>query len=205
MMNTRFVDAEIDNLKKDFASDEMNAFGNREMQQEFLSSFKRIANLEAEVFYKSCSILKSHKTGDASTKGMMASPKDRQTAGGSLGDSLKSLETSTLFGANDTVAGNVNNASLNATLKGGGRFAGGRYSQPASEAPDVSDREDDGGEPPEPDTAFSNIAKHFHALEDEFISVGKSLHEISREVIRMDVMGEKLNNTYMEDTFDKKE
>lgn len=185
------VDAELDALEQDFASGEMNAFGTRESQHEFFSSFKRIADLESEVFYKTCAILKSNKTGEQNAfRSAVSMSRDH---GGNLGDSFRSVDTSTNLGATDNGQQNstVHNGSFSATFRAG-RFA---QWQGRSEESNVPDLEGESGVADQ-DKAFANVARHFQVLETEFSNVSESLHDISREVIRIDLMAEKLNNTY---------
>eukprot|EP00796_Vickermania_ingenoplastis_P004297 gene4297-3113_t len=198
------VDAELDDLEQDFASGEMNAFGNRETQHDFFGSFMRIANLEAEVFYKTCGILKADKAGEqAAFKGAMSMAKD---PGGALGDSQRSGDTSTNLGATDNGAGGngntLNNGSFSATFRSN-RFGVPWQQSSGEEKPFPSEVEEPFDAEPEHDKAFANVVKHFQFLESEFTNVSESLHDISREIIRIDLMAEKLNNAYhAEEGFD---
>lgn len=190
--NFAAVDAELDALERDFTSGEMNAFGSRETQQAFISSFKRIADLESEVFYKTCAILKLNKSGEQGAyRSAVAIAKDQ---GAHLGDSVRSTDTSTNLGATDNglnMTSNNFNGSFNATLRAG-RF--GPWSGEKAPALDLEeDSSEDGMQ--EQDRAFENVARHFQALESEFVNVSENLHQISREIIVIDALAEKLNNT----------
>lgn len=71
-MHTDFnsVEAELQEIEADFASGRMNAFGSTTMQETFLRELKRIAEIETQVFYKTCGIL---KTSNAQEHAMLAS------------------------------------------------------------------------------------------------------------------------------------
>lgn len=82
------VEAELREIECDFASGRMNAFGSAQGQDAFLRELKRIAEIETQVFYKTCSILKSGNTADhALLTNVFASaqppPQARTTAGAS--------------------------------------------------------------------------------------------------------------------------
>lgn len=65
-MQTDFtsVEAELQEIESDFSSGRMNAFGSAQAQDAFLRELKRIAEVETQVFYRTCSILKSGNSDD---------------------------------------------------------------------------------------------------------------------------------------------
>ncbi|EPY23758.1 hypothetical protein STCU_07482 [Strigomonas culicis] len=60
-MHTDFtsVDAELQEIEADFTSGRMNAFGDMNTQESFLREMRRIAEIETQVFYRSCTLLKT--------------------------------------------------------------------------------------------------------------------------------------------------
>lgn len=87
----RSVEAELQQIEDEFASGRMNAFGSMATQDAFVSELRQIADIETQVFYRMCRILKNSKEDEhAILTGMFASASEpppastsgRGTAGG---------------------------------------------------------------------------------------------------------------------------
>lgn len=184
------AETELDKLEKDFESGEMNAFGNRDTQLEFFSSFKKISSLEQEVFYQTCAIMELSKTGEASAfKSVMNVAAENGTA---LDSSYLSLDNSEMFGTAEGGIGSTFRADPknSSTYRATNRLPQGFPPMENDDAPP---------EEQEHDKAFVDVARHFEALEKEFENLSTSLQAISSEIIRVDAMAEKLNSLYESD------
>lgn len=53
------VEAELQDIEEAFATGRMNAFGSAATQDAFVQELKRIADIETQVFYRTCAILKT--------------------------------------------------------------------------------------------------------------------------------------------------
>ncbi|KAG5505258.1 hypothetical protein JIQ42_07465 [Leishmania sp. Namibia] len=58
------VEAELRDIEEAFASGRMNAFGSASTQDAFVHELKRIAEIETQVFYRTCALLKSGNTNE---------------------------------------------------------------------------------------------------------------------------------------------
>ncbi|KAG5484025.1 hypothetical protein LSCM1_05877 [Leishmania martiniquensis] len=58
------VEAELRDIEEAFASGRMNAFGSAFTQDAFVHELKRIAEIETQVFYRTCALLKSSNTNE---------------------------------------------------------------------------------------------------------------------------------------------
>ncbi|GET86913.1 hypothetical protein, conserved [Leishmania tarentolae] len=58
------VEMELRDMEETFATGRMNAFGSASMQDAFVHELKRIAEIETQVFYRTCALLKSSNTNE---------------------------------------------------------------------------------------------------------------------------------------------
>ncbi|KPI88636.1 hypothetical protein ABL78_2240 [Leptomonas seymouri] len=58
------VEAELRDIESAFAVGRMNAFGSASTQDAFVHELKRIAEIETQVFYRTCALLKSSSTNE---------------------------------------------------------------------------------------------------------------------------------------------
>ncbi|KAG5509549.1 hypothetical protein JKF63_06254 [Porcisia hertigi] len=56
------VETELRDIEETFANGRMNAFGSAPMQDAFVHELKRIAEIETQVFYRTCALLKTSST-----------------------------------------------------------------------------------------------------------------------------------------------
>ncbi|CBZ24751.1 conserved hypothetical protein [Leishmania mexicana MHOM/GT/2001/U1103] len=58
------VEAELRDIEETFTTGRMNAFGSASTQDAFVHELKRIAEIETQVFYRTCALLKSSHTNE---------------------------------------------------------------------------------------------------------------------------------------------
>ncbi|CAJ1019538.1 hypothetical protein NXY56_001542 [Leishmania guyanensis] len=58
------VERELRDIEETFATGRMNAFGSASTQDAFVHELKRIAEIETQVFYRTCALLKSSSTNE---------------------------------------------------------------------------------------------------------------------------------------------
>ncbi|KPA76507.1 hypothetical protein ABB37_07808 [Leptomonas pyrrhocoris] len=98
------VEAELHDIEVAFATGRMNAFGSASTQDAFVQELRRIAEIETQVFYRTCALLKSSNTDEhALVTNMYASaqppPQSQRAAanGTNFGNSSIVLDSSALF------------------------------------------------------------------------------------------------------------
>lgn len=204
------VESELDQLERAFESGEMNAFGNRETQMEFSSSFNHISHLETEVFYTTLSILRFNNNQEHNPfKSVMAMTKDTsenstQGDGDGANENSGNLDGTESKGESTTRIPQLVNSSFNSTFhhnrfypspKEGASFSEtvkgrGKNGKPSRSINEDSDEEDEAKQ----DKAFAHVTHHFDFLESEFEKVSNYLHDVYQEVIQVDRMAEKLSS-----------
>ncbi|RNC37605.1 hypothetical protein TcCL_NonESM13222, partial [Trypanosoma cruzi] len=107
------VEAELREIEEDFASGQMNAFGTAATKENFVRELRRIADIETQVFYKTCGLLSASTSEDHLMRAMMLASADAPCAGGGGGGASSSNNSDE---GNTTVAttrsfGRENNSS----------------------------------------------------------------------------------------------
>lgn len=203
------VERELDELERAFESGEMNAFGNRETQLDFSSSFQHISELETEVFFRTCSILRfcnsqennpftnvmtltkadgnDGSTGEGeglANNGGIWDGADRRENGSRLPHLMNNNSNST-FHHSRFYPSPGEDASFSDTVRS-------RGTDPPSHS--LHTEENDEEDVATQDKAFVNVTHHFDVLELEFDKVSHCLHDVYQEVIRIDSIADKLNS-----------
>lgn len=204
------VESELDQLEHAFESGEMNAFGDRQTQMEFSSSFNRISVLEAEVFYTTLSILQFNNSQEnnpfKSVMGMTKDSSEDSNLGGGDGsnDSTSNLDATENKGENEARLPSLINNSFNST------FSHNRFYSSAMDGTNFSDtikerdsstqrlrspnKDSDEEDEAKQDKAFAYVTQHFDLLESGFDKVSQFLHAVYQKVIQVDRMAEKLSS-----------
>lgn len=213
------VEAELREIEKEFASGRMNAFGTASTQESFIRELKRIADIETQIFYRTCAIIKSSTEEDHSLLTTIFASATAGDSQGGVGDHMVGSTSATANGAQGFRNGNP---SFSTSVRGSGGTAAdgpanighsaahqgtsttlptGGESSPAGMG---SNGPRDGIAPPISheqwshtgnlsDKAFDDLSRHFKMLEVEFASVGDNLRTISKHVMLLNEMSERVN------------
>ncbi|ESS64805.1 hypothetical protein TcG_06567 [Trypanosoma cruzi] len=209
------VEAELREIEEDFASGQMNAFGTAATKENFVRELRRIADIETQVFYKTCGLLSASTSEDHLMRTMMLASADAPCAGGGGGGASSSNNSDE---GNTTVAttrsfGRENNSSNSYATKSmkkdvanppkmSGGFSPGSPSEsrgPGTEN-SASPGFSDAGPPPWSNDAgftdrpFQDVARHFKLLEGEFTAIGEHLRQISKHVLQLNEIAERVRS-----------
>lgn len=218
------VEAELREIEADFSSGRMNAFGSASAQDAFLRELKRIAEIETQVFYKTCSILKNGNNADhALLTSVFASaqppPQARSAGTGQSpgGGHAGSPRSGGVPGRTSATAASFDGGlgdSMNRFAHGGGSMTGpgplasiDTLSADRNPMNSSGDRDIAGGAAPHirpanwgnesgfPDSVFEDVADRFHSLEADFNVLGAQLRLISSHVAKLSAMSEEVNRS----------
>lgn len=216
------VETELREIEEEFASGRMNAFGTAATKENFVRELRKIADIETQVFYKTCGLLSASIAEDHLMRAMLFATVD--PSGPSAGTVSNSDECSTTMGTTRSLAkdnrdadnGNGHNSGGNANGKVGRNEtgAGDERGSPASPdgrfGPNVSPETREGGAgaagfsdaelPPWggdagfSDRPFLDVSRHFKMLEGEFTAIGENLRQVSKHVLRLNDIAERVRN-----------
>lgn len=204
------VERELDELERAFESGGMNAFGNRETQLDFSSSFQHISELETEVFFRTCSILRFCNSEENNPfTNVMALTIDNGSDG-STGEKGALVDNSGIWDGTDRREKSGSRLPHVMSSNSNTTFHHGRFYPSPTEDTTFSDtvrsigadppthslhtNENDEEDEAKQDKAFVNVTHHFDVLELEFGKVSRCLHDVYQEVIRIDSIADKLNS-----------
>ncbi|KAG8348198.1 hypothetical protein ERJ75_001000300 [Trypanosoma vivax] len=84
------VEAELREIERDFTSGDANVFGTQEIREGFVRDLGRIADIETQIFYKSCSLLSVGTAEDHKIRSMMYTSADSSHDAGDGGANNRS-------------------------------------------------------------------------------------------------------------------
>lgn len=181
MDNFGSVESELRDIEADFVSGRMNAFGSAATQDLFLRELKKIADVETQVFYKTCSILKySTEEEHSMLKNMSAS--SQQSAKPT--SSVNSTKTKPSTRGNTSPGSRSYNDIPSLRTQG---------SMMQSQGNTVQQSRTQTAEGNFSDKSFEDVAVHFRTLESDFSILGDHLKEISRHVMQLNDISEQVN------------
>lgn len=210
MSDFNTVEAELREIENDFTSGSMNAIGSAAMQEALLRELRRIAEVETQVFYKTCSLLKG---GNAEEHTMLTNlfaaaqlpPQALEGTGerGEMPPASSECPSPTSRGAvaragdsgRPTRPRSPSMAAGDSALAGGlsaGKLGMNGKDSPNSTAAHIKPsewRNEDGL----PDKAFEDVAARFAMLEAGFVSIGDLLRQVSQHTVQINEATEHSN------------
>ena len=190
-MDVSSVEAQLAEIEEEYSSGRMNAFGPAMTHDAMTKELRKIADLELQIFLRSSNVLKLGVESDflvqnavVSGTGGPSGAGDASSAGGSLDTTLRDRSMDALersLSISTSLPTGVSPRNTASTARGGADSPQQQQQQPFK--PHLYDR------------CFQDVTRHLRALEASFDFVGDSLRHISRHVLTLNDMAEKVNAT----------
>ncbi|EPY39645.1 hypothetical protein AGDE_04283 [Angomonas deanei] len=207
------IEAELEEIEEDFSSGRMNAFGNAQTQEAFLKELRRIAEVETQVFYRSCALIKASNAEEHAllTKMFAAAqpPPSATTANSATAPNVPDVFASSM---------NFNRNVFNNSMLGQS-FNNSIYTSPLSRPLPGNDENTNtsnatnhnttytnngsltgatsapwGNECGFDDRCFEEVEERFRQLEADFTAIGDNMRQISKHVVQLNSMSEQVNS-----------
>ncbi|RNF20499.1 uncharacterized protein Tco025E_03761 [Trypanosoma conorhini] len=204
------VEAELREIEEEFASGHMNAFGTATTKENFVRELRRISDIETQVFYKTCGLLSASTSEDHLMRAMVFAGADQSCGGSGNNNSEEGSSTAATAhshgressgAAKPVKDGVATPPQLGASFSPGtpleqrGKEAGGPMEavfSDAAPAPAPPPWSNDAGFTDRP---FQDVSRHFKLLEGEFTAIGEHLRQISKHVMQLNEIAERVRNT----------
>ncbi|CBH17365.1 hypothetical protein, conserved [Trypanosoma brucei gambiense DAL972] len=204
------VEMELREIEQDFTSGNMSAFGTPATREGFVRELCKIADIETQIYYKTCGLLNSEASGDHKLRTMMYStaepphgPVTNSSSNNSgsgtpkgqgqrrqsvdLNNSSHDAERSNHVANNSDIGNAMKHSSSSASVPRNSEVPGGmEFDNTVTNQQPLPWRRDAGLT----ERPFQDISKHFKILEGEFNVIGEHMRQISTHLLRLNEIAE---------------